>query len=252
MNQEYLKTQRQRIKAWSSKINRHNKKKKSSFVFPSFIVPIFIDDTFSDSTAATTTNDSFHTELSDYLYQLEKIDTKGKQKCISEEYPNSNSYTTYLSDESFVKEHIYGSELIQSLIDRIEESIYRYADQIGYVFMGTGLEVDIWGTIIRTNGGHPQHVHEDSLFSGTYYVGMKDDTSVIEFLDPLGYTRTKMSEQVDRDSPYYCGDIVMSPHVGEIIMFPSYMPHKVTTNITPYDRISFSFNVSVSNNNEEK
>lgn len=92
--------------------------------------------------------------------------------------------------------------------------------------------MEIWATFHFSGISHLIHTHPNSLVSGVYYVDIPEDNFGLLLLeDPRG------------PYPPFDNRIKIKPSTGDIIIFPSWLPHQVspTSNINP--RISIAFNV---------
>lgn len=104
--------------------------------------------------------------------------------------------------------------------------------------------MDIWFNISKKNNFNAIHNHPKCDLSGVYYVKIPEgDCGDIIFRDPrpsLAYGNTFFIER------YHVGDnIGRKPEVGNMYIFPSSLDHSVTPNMTDDDRISISFNLTV-------
>jgi uncharacterized protein (TIGR02466 family) len=102
---------------------------------------------------------------------------------------------------------------------------------------------NMWANINPPGGYNNSHIHPNSLFSGAYYVKAKPNSGRLALMDPrpgvqqIMPTRKpgKMPRELWRDAYY---DAVP----GRLIMFPSWLWHKVELNQSNDVRISVSFN----------
>jgi hypothetical protein len=92
-------------------------------------------------------------------------------------------------------------------------------------------EQGIWGNISSTN--HYNKIHNHSapiigLFSGVYYLQVFPNSGNIILYDDLQLNK-----------------IEYTPVVGDLLLFPSYVPHSVNPNNNSKDRISIAFNFEI-------
>lgn len=99
------------------------------------------------------------------------------------------------------------------------------------------------------NKGQYQEVHNHSgaetNISGSMIVncaGDKDNAGSFVFLNSKAQN-IKYSKLLSNDSQHLVERWSISPYPGDIIIFPSYLPHFVTQNNTEITRISLSFNL---------
>jgi len=101
-----------------------------------------------------------------------------------------------------------------------------------YVF---GIE-SMWANVNPTHAFNMAHIHGAEI-SGVYYVKVPEGKSGrICFVDPR--QRVNMSEKFIKDFNY-----PVTPEVGTLILFPSWLEHYVEPNETEETRISISFNI---------
>lgn len=93
--------------------------------------------------------------------------------------------------------------------------------------------VECWVNYMGTGTDHDFHTHDFANISGTYYVKTPENCSGICFEDPrVGLTDWTEQRQF----------LEYPVHAGEVILFPSWLSHKVPPNIASDERISVSFN----------
>jgi len=107
-----------------------------------------------------------------------------------------------------------------------------------------------WFNINRgTNSYNKQHVHGD-IFSGVLYLKCPEGSGGIEFINP-SFNNMWMGlpfMQQGENSPFH-SEYFIDPTEGEILLWPSYLPHSVRPNSVDVERISISFNISATINN---
>ena len=87
-----------------------------------------------------------------------------------------------------------------------------------------------------------EHVHGD-LFSGVFYLKTPKDSGRLVIQNP-GINRSwKGCSLTSEKNQFTAENIHIKPMEGDIIMFPSYIPHSVETNNHDEERISISFNL---------
>lgn len=101
-----------------------------------------------------------------------------------------------------------------------------------------------WVTIYPQGGFVPQHIHAGFLLSGVFYVKAEKDCGGIEFLDPCWIAKTMMHASnrggvFPGPEPKY----IYKPTTGDILLFPSWLPHRTIENTSGEDRIIVSFNL---------
>ena len=102
---------------------------------------------------------------------------------------------------------------------------------------------NMWANINPPGGHNQSHLHPNSLFSGAYYIKAPLNSGRLQLMDPRPGVqqcmpprkKVKLPRELWRETYY---DAVP----GRIIMFPSWMWHKVEPNKSNDIRISVSFN----------
>lgn len=129
--------------------------------------------------------------------------------------------------------------------DWITEQVERVAEKSA-LMRGTRLQlVNMWANVNSKNSYNVTHHHPNSTFSGVYYVKVPKPESKIWFLDPR--TQSKMMPierdgEFIEDKPDFWDAVFFTPREGMLILFPSYLDHRVDANLADEDRISISFN----------
>ena len=94
-------------------------------------------------------------------------------------------------------------------------------------------------------GVHTSHIHPNSIISGTTYVSMPTGVSSIKFEDP----RLPMMMAAPKRKPKIRNElrnfIYISPEVGDVLLWESWLRHEVPMNMSEDERISISFNYSL-------
>tara|TARA_E500000318_G_C3564842_1_gene215215 strand:+ start:2508 stop:3095 length:588 start_codon:yes stop_codon:yes gene_type:complete len=87
-----------------------------------------------------------------------------------------------------------------------------------------------------------EHVHGD-VFSGVFYLQIPEGSGKLSLINP-GINRMWDGCQLTSNKNQFTGESIrIEPVEGNIILFPSYLPHSVETNDHDEERISISFNV---------
>lgn len=91
-----------------------------------------------------------------------------------------------------------------------------------------------------------QHHHNNSFMSGVLYLNGNDDTEIcssIRFINPLPYYWESYSDVSSGVTPYASTGCEIRPSKGLIILFPSYLQHYITCQITDHERYALPFNI---------
>lgn len=99
----------------------------------------------------------------------------------------------------------------------------------------------MWGNVNPKGGYNLTHVHPTGWMSGVYYVELPQGCSGITFEDPRPASLMDFQQSCLVDNQHHNHQ----PKNGELILFPSWLPHFVNPNLTNENRISISFNVEL-------
>jgi len=87
-----------------------------------------------------------------------------------------------------------------------------------------------------------EHVHGD-VFSGVFYLSAPQESGKLCVVNP-GLNRLWQGLELVNQKNQFTGETIkLEPDDGNIILFPSYLPHFVETNNHDEERISISFNL---------
>lgn len=87
-----------------------------------------------------------------------------------------------------------------------------------------------------------EHVHGD-IFSGVFYLHAPEESGKLSIINP-GINRMWKGCDLALNKNQFTGEIInIEPIEGNIILFPSYLPHSVLPNNHDEERISIGFNI---------
>lgn len=87
-----------------------------------------------------------------------------------------------------------------------------------------------------------EHVHGD-VFSGVFYLQAPEESGKLSLINPAINRIWQGISLTSEKNQYTAESIKIEPVEGNIILFPSYLPHFVETNNHDGERISISFNL---------
>ena len=165
--------------------------------------------------------------------EIDTIIAKG----MSQDEGNSSSTNKFLFDSKLL-----------GLKSFCEKHIANYVDQV-LCPKNKSLEFYItqsWLNITKQNDHHEIHYHPNSIISGVYYI---TDNCEILFSSPF-VSMSHKTIVIDSDKPNSWNSTNWNEHIsvwesGTLILFPSYLMHRVPKNISSSIRISIAFNVFV-------
>jgi uncharacterized protein (TIGR02466 family) len=163
-------------------------------------------------------------------------DEAGQQWCEDNGYPG---YTSYASLDDLA----WRAPVFADLQKALDRHVAAFCEDLGFDLGDKKLKCNaLWINILPEGGIHSGHIHPHSVISGTTYVAMPEGTSALKLEDPrlammmLAPVPLKTAPQ-DRQRFVY-----ISPAVGEVLLWESWLRHEVPMNMAEEDRISVSFN----------
>jgi uncharacterized protein (TIGR02466 family) len=99
----------------------------------------------------------------------------------------------------------------------------------------------MWINIHDNKGFNHLHTHPGSWYSGAFYLKCPENCGQISFTDPRPAAEMSIYESFTIGKNIHC----IGPSAGDLIMFPSWLPHLVEQNLSDDSRISISFNIEL-------
>jgi uncharacterized protein (TIGR02466 family) len=130
------------------------------------------------------------------------------------------------------------------LREEILETFKEYAYNILKIDMKIGFKIgSSWGTMTLPQGDSKEHTHANYYYSGCLYVS--ENPSPIDFC--LGSYIYNFHERFLFDyteiNQYNATKIFYQPEKNEVLFFPSYVKHQISTNTSDKTRYSIAFNI---------
>jgi hypothetical protein len=91
------------------------------------------------------------------------------------------------------------------------------------------MQLSGWAVILKTGGFQKRHIHPEAKVSGVLYLSVPKETS---------------SQDTDEGNLLFSTKqpLAVSPIAGQVVIFPSYMPHETIPQKSGDDRICIAFN----------
>jgi len=106
-----------------------------------------------------------------------------------------------------------------------------------------------WISVKQPNQYHTPHTHPNSVISGVYYFYEEENVP----LDGIYFEKTNglggntisipLKDEKVKDCPMSWSYYKVNPTRDLLLLFPSYLPHRVDTNVSKIDRKSLAFNL---------
>ena len=177
-----------------------------------------------------------YAELLNSCNAIAEDDEAGQKWCEKNGYPGYTSYSS-LNDLPW-RFPIFGD-----LEKGLDKHVAAFCKDQHFDLQGRKLKCDsLWINILPEGGSHASHIHPHSVISGTTYVAMPKGTSALKLEDPrlpmmmTAPLRDKKAPQELRSFIY------LTPAVGEVLLWESWLRHEVPMNMSEEERVSVSFN----------
>ena len=100
-----------------------------------------------------------------------------------------------------------------------------------------------WFTKTHKGEQSPMHDHKNCVFSAVYYYGDYDDkVGNLIFKNPI-VNLTSYRLNVGKSNKFNTYDIEITPQSGSLLIFPSYVSHKIDVHKSEIPRLSLAFNM---------
>ena len=178
-------------------------------------------------------------ELNQTCLSIADDDAAGQTWCEENGYPG---YTSYAS----LTDLPWRFPIFLDLVESLDSHVSLFCKDLEFDLDKKTLKLDsLWINILPMGGVHTSHIHPNSIISGTTYVSMPTGVSSIKFEDP----RLPMMMAAPKRKPKIRNElrnfIYISPEVGDVLLWESWLRHEVPMNMSEDERISISFNYSL-------
>ena len=195
---------------------------------------------------------SFH---NDYEVQLlfpvsifrTNIGTLGEEqyKFVKEKSYTERTTGTHGRDQTDVLE----MEIFSDLKQKILSAVQFYSSEI-YKHKTTVYLTHSWINHNPSGSYHNMHTHSNSIFSGVYYINHPSDTPNLNLYNPK---RSFPLEILPSESnEVNCNMWELPVGCGDLVIFPSMLPHEVSKNHGNDDRYTLAFNTFIQGHIGEK
>jgi len=176
-------------------------------------------------------SESINTELKNYIYKKKEKNPEGTKKS------NVNGWH---SDEFDLK-----NENLKNFISEISKNIESAIKDMDWDLETQIVKItSMWSIINNKDAFNEKHHHGNSALSAAYYVKAEQNAGNIVFYDPrqANVFHHPTSKQVNSVNAQVQS---VTPKAGTLVLFPSYLEHKVNPNLSNEERIVISFNVAL-------
>lgn len=175
-------------------------------------------------------------ELEATCLSIAEDDEAGQDWCEENGFPGYTSYAS-LSDLP------WRMPIFADVVTELDKHVAAFAKDLQFELEGRALTLeDIWINLLPEGGSHASHIHPHSVISGTTYVAMPDGASALKLEDPrhamMMATPPRKPGAPQNLQPF----VYLTPKVGEVLLWESWLRHEVPMNCAEAPRISVSFN----------
>lgn len=175
-------------------------------------------------------------ELAQSCLSVAEDDQAGQDWCEREGYPG---YTSYASLDDLP----WRFPIFDDLVKQLDAHVAKFVADLQFDMGDKAITLDsLWVNVLAPGGTHTGHIHPHSVISGTTYVTMPKGASAIKFEDPrLAMMMAAPPRGKDARAelqPFH----YMTPQVGDVLLWESWLRHEVPMNTADDDRVSISFN----------
>ena len=175
--------------------------------------------------------ESINSELKNYIYQEKEKNIQGTKK--------SNVNGWHSDDFDLKNENLknFITEISKNIGSTIKDMNWDLETQLTKI-------TSMWAIINHKDAFNEKHHHGNSALSAAYYVKAEQNAGNIVFFDPRqsNVFHHPSSKEVNNINAQVQS---VTPKAGTLVLFPSYLEHKVDPNLSNEERIVVSFNVSL-------
>ena len=170
-------------------------------------------------------NPNFNEYLEKHILKWQSEDKGMHRTNIKGWHSNDNMYTR----EEY-------KPLVKDLY-KAQRMIYEEENYLSEPVLGS-----MWANVNPSEAFNMPHMHPNSLWSGVYYIKTPENCGDLKVEDPRFASLMGMPNRKEPWPKHCAREIAYEPVAGRLIMFPSYLMHRVEPNKSNDIRISVSFN----------
>lgn len=170
---------------------------------------------------------------------ISRDDEAGQRWCREHGY---EGYTSYASLDDLPQR----APEFAGLARQLERHAQQFCRALAYDLDGRRLKLDsLWINLLKPGGHHGAHLHPHAVISGTYYVRVPKGAGAIRFEDPRLAMFMAAPPRKARAPRARQSFVTVTPKVGTLLLWESFLRHDVPVNAAKSLRISISFNFAV-------
>lgn len=138
---------------------------------------------------------------------------------------------------------LFDNDFVSPMMDFITSSVFQSLDELHVDGSQKPHITQMWANVNGKNSYNNSHQHNGNFLSGVLYLKTFDRCGNIYFEDPRNLW-CLLPVKYDKHDMFSRMEVECEPKDGTMIVFPSYLSHRVGMNHIDNDRISISFNVA--------
>jgi len=178
--------------------------------------------------------EDFNKELEKYIYQLKKEDLN---KNITLSNRGGWHSPNFKLTQTGTIQHKFALAM--------QKYILRTCLELGWVTENKHIRINnMWSIINKKNDFNVIHTHPNSFLSTAYYVRAPKDCGEFQ-VESLNIAKKYSHPEIKKVNELNRDRVGINVEEGDLLIFPGYLPHKVSKNQSDKDRIVISFNVDI-------
>ena len=177
--------------------------------------------------------EKFNKELLDYIYKLKEMDNEGLERSNVHGWHSKNFN---LKDQNSIQNKFLAS---------LKDYIFDVFESFGWSFEAKKIIcTEMWAIINKKDSFNVVHTHPNSYLSAAYYVKAPMNCGKFLVENPNAVS-THSFPKIIKKNEFNSNTRGIEVEEGDLLFFPSYLPHRVGKNESNEDRIVISFNINV-------
>jgi len=193
-------------------------------------------------------NGMIYTTFANPVYHINLLETHKKYIFDFKKFAMSK----YKKDKGVVKSNRDGyqsnflsnNQLCEEFLNSIKEHICDYISKIGVKIPFSFKLYEPWINVSQSRAYNVSHCHGKQDFSFVFYIQVPKNSGNLVFDSPVLHHKTNMIQH--QSFPFLNSEtFIIYPKEGDLVIFPSYMPHSVEINKSKKFRISLASNLDI-------
>ena len=172
-------------------------------------------------------------ELSEYIYKLQAEDKDGIEKSNKGGWHSRNFELTVKSSAQ------------NRFAIIVQKYILKVFNNNGWKTENKNIRIkEMWAIINKNGDFNVVHTHPNCYLSAAYYVKAPEKCGKFQIENP-NIAKRNFYPEIKRKNELNLKVAGIEIEEGDLLIFPGYLPHKVSTNESNEDRVVISFNVDI-------